>query len=94
MTLALSAKVSADCNIYESLKNKSCSSEYFTAKNSNQLNEYLQYGKFKDGKLLNLEVGFDVKDKEINIGTTCDLKLKFDANLKASQLSLILRSRW
>lgn len=44
-------------------------------KNSKQLTEYLQYGKFKDGKLLNLELNFDIKDKEINIATNCDVRV-------------------
>lgn len=93
IVFATSAIANADCNIRESLENKLCSTDYFLAKNSKQLNEYLQYGKFKDGKLLNLEIGFDVRDKEINIGTTCDLKLKFDADLRASQNGICLQAK-
>ncbi len=83
----------ADCDISESLKNKICSSDYFTAKNSQQLNEFLKYGKFKDGKLLNLGIGFDLKDKEINIGTTCDLKLKYGSSLRASLNGICLQGK-
>lgn len=43
--------------------------------------------------MLNLEISFDIKDKEINIGTTCDLRLKFDADLRASQNGICLQAR-
>lgn len=93
IALVATFSVYADCEISESLKNKACSSDYFKAKNSKQLNEYLQYGKFNNGKLLNLEIGFNVKNKEINIGTTCDLRLKFDADLRASQNGICLQAK-
>lgn len=93
MALSFTFYACADCEIDESLKNKVCSSDYFTAKNLKQLNQYLQYGEFKDGKLLNLEINFDIKDKEINIGTTCDLKLKSDSNLYAGQNGICLQAK-
>jgi len=49
LAITLSVNSYADCEISNAIKNKSCSNDYFTVKNSKQLNEYLQYGKFKDG---------------------------------------------
>lgn len=74
----------ANCEINPDLLNRSCSSEYFSPKNIKQLNEYLQYGKLKEGKLLNLEIGFDIKDKEINIASWCDVSFKRGVSLKSS----------
>lgn len=56
VAIAYSFSVYANCEISESLKNKVCSSDYFKARNSKQLDEYLQYGVYKEGKLLNLEI--------------------------------------
>lgn len=91
ITFIISSLAHADCEISDALKNKSCSTEYFLAKNQRQLNEYLLYGKFKNGKLLNLEISFDIKDKEINIGTSCDIRLKYDADINARQNGICLQ---
>lgn len=55
-TIFISVQVSANCDVDPNLPNKACSTDYYALKNQKQLNEYLQYGKFKDGKLLNLEL--------------------------------------
>lgn len=52
----ISTQASANCDIDPNLLNKACSTEYYAPKNQKQLDEYLQYGKFKDGKLLNLDI--------------------------------------
>lgn len=83
-TIFISIQASANCDIDPNLLNKVCSSDYFSPKNQKQLNEYLQYGKFKNGKLLNLDINFDIKDKEVNIATNCDVKLSRGTSLKAS----------
>lgn len=91
IAFSISSLAYADCEISDALKNKSCSSDYFLAKNQKQLNEYLRYGKFKDGKLLNIEIGFDIREKEINIGTSCDIRLKHDADMRAHQNGICLQ---
>ncbi len=84
---------SAKCEISEELINKNCSPEYFAARSLKQLNEYLRYGKFENGRLLNLEIAFDLKDKEINIGTNCDLKLNYGVDLYAGQNGICLKAK-
>ena len=89
--LGSSSIVYANCEIDSDLANKSCSNEFFSPKNIKQLNEYLQYGKFKDGKLLNLELDFDIKDREINIATWCDVKIKRGVSLKSSMNGICIK---
>lgn len=79
------------CMVSDALKNKSCSIEYFKARSEKELNDYLLNGKFKDGKLLNLEIGFNVKEKEINIATSCDLKISREKRLFAKQNGICLK---
>ena len=82
--LGFSSLVYANCEIDSDLLNRSCSNEYFSPKNIKHLNDYLQHGKFKDGKLLNLELDFDIKDKEIKIATWCDVKVNRGVSFKSS----------
>lgn len=93
LAIASSFSVYANCEISEALKNKVCSSDYFTARNSKQLNEYLQYGVYKQGKLLNLEIGFNLKEKEINLGTTCDLRINHEVDIRASLNGICLQAK-
>lgn len=93
VAISLSTFAYADCEISDALKNKSCGSDYFLAKSPKQLNEYLQYGKFKNGQLLNLEIGFNIRGKEIDVGTTCDLKLQRGKFLRASLNGVCLQGR-
>ena len=83
----------ADCGISDALKNKQCSTDYFVAKNVQQAIEYFSYGKFKDGKLLNIEIAFSGKDKEINIGTTCDVSFKNEAKINATLNGICIQAR-
>lgn len=92
LALFSSFLIYADCEVNESLKNANCSSEYFLPKNSKELNEYLQYGVFKEGKLLNLEIGHTLKDKEIVIGTTCDLRIKSNVDIQANLNGICLQA--
>ena len=75
ISLFSSSSFAENCMVSDALKNRICSIEYFRARSEKELDDYLLNGKFKDGKLLNLEIGFNVKEKEINIATTCDLKI-------------------
>ncbi|MGZ3807074.1 MAG: PKD domain-containing protein, partial [Bacteriovorax sp.] len=81
-----------NCMVSDALKNKSCSVENFKARNQRELDDYLLNGKFKDGKLLNLEIGYNIEDKEINIATTCDLKISHERRLTAKQNGICLKA--
>lgn len=90
--VSLSAMAS-NCEISDSLKNKQCSDEFFRARNQKQLNDYLLNGSFRNGKLLALEVDFNIKDKEIQIATSCDLKINRGRSIFASLDGICLSGR-
>jgi hypothetical protein len=85
--------MASSCEVEESLKGKQCSDEFFKARNSEELSRYLLNGKFKGGKLLSLEVDFNIKDKEIQIATSCDLKINRGHAVLASLNGICLNGR-
>lgn len=76
MSLLASFNVLADCEINESLLGKKCSDEYVKVRNKRELKDYLENGKFKNGKLLNLEIDFPYSSDNVDINSPCDIKFK------------------
>jgi hypothetical protein len=80
-----------ECAVSQNLQASSCANEYFQAKTENDLNEYLLHGKFKQGKLLNLELDFPLSSKEIKIATPCTLKIAKKLRVTAKQNGICLK---
>lgn len=91
--LLISAVKADDCSISESLKDKICSSEFYTAKSQKELDEYLTYGKYKNEKLLNLQINFSINSKEIDIATPCEVKISKAKHLKSTQNGICIKCK-
>ena len=74
-----------NCGFQENTQNKLCADEYFVANNDSELNDYLLNGKFDDGKLLNLEIAYNVVSPELKISTGCDIRINEDVKLNSSK---------
>jgi len=83
----------SNCVESASSKGQECSDEYFQANDVNELSEYLENGKFKDGKLLNLQLNFNVVMREVNITSGCNIKISKGRNIHSTMNGICLKGK-
>ena len=93
LILSLNLLAEDDCNLSLSLAGKNCAEEYFLAKNEKDLNSYLLNGKVKDGKLLNLEIGFNYKNNRISIASSCNVKISSGKKIVSERDGICIKAK-
>jgi PKD repeat protein len=89
--ISLTNVMADDCFVPTILQNRTCATEFFSAKSQKDLDDYLNYGKFKNGSLLNLQLDFSPNSKEINIATSCEIKLSQGRSIRSSLNGICLK---
>ncbi|MBY0413380.1 MAG: hypothetical protein K2Q18_04415, partial [Bdellovibrionales bacterium] len=93
VNLSLTNLFAEECSIPQALQNKTCSTEFFRAKNIKDLDDYLKNGKYKNGNLLNLEVDFNLNSKEISIATPCEISITSNSRLNSNKDGICLNAK-